>query len=117
MKPKVLLFLFSVTASVGQDAKPLKVFVSGMDFAGGNTAAETSVSLRKACPAITITLDRDKADFIIVRDHNGAGMGRNPHKVTVFNSAHDLVYAGATKTVAGAAKSACEVIAGKTAKK
>ena len=90
----------------------LTVFVSGTDYGCGSTASETSGHLIKACPELTITLDREKADYILVRDYTGAGPGRKPQKVTVFNRNHELIFAGADRSIAGAAKDACQAIRG-----
>jgi len=86
------------------------VFVSGSEAHGGSTAAETSGLLLKTCPGLIITLDRDKADYIVIHDDTGAGPGRKPQKLTVFNRAHELILATATRSIRGAAKDACRSI-------
>ena len=91
----------------------LSVFVSGTDYGGGRTASETGGHLIKVCPELTITLDREKADYILVRDYTGAGPGRKPQKVTVFNRNHELIFAGADRSIAGAVKDACQAILGR----
>lgn len=99
-------FLLSAVIYASQADKP-KVFVKGTDPGGGSTAAETTGSLVKACPELTITLDRDQADYTVVRD---LGTGWKVQKLTVFNHNRDLIYSGNAHTVTGAAKDACTAI-------
>ncbi len=82
-----------------------RVFVTGR-----SSSAESINHLNKRCPELTVTVDRDKAEYVIVRDNTGAGMGRNPHKITVFDHEGDSIYSGSTKTVGGAMKDACNAI-------
>jgi len=84
-----------------------KVFVRGTGPGGGSTASETAGNLTKVCPEISITLDRDKADYTVVRD---VGPGWKVQKLTVFNHNRDLIYAVNTHTVTGASKNACSAI-------
>ena len=108
----VALAILTLSASTSAQEK-LTVFVSSTDYGGGSTASETSGHLIKVCPELTITLDREKADYILVRDYTGAGPGRKPQKVTVFNHNHELIFAGADRSVAGAVKDACQAIVGR----
>jgi len=98
--------LLSVIIYASPADKP-KVLVQGTDPGGGSTASETSGNLIKVCPDLTITLDRDKADYTVVRD---VGSGWKVQKLTVFNHNRELIYAGNTHTVTGAAKDACTAI-------
>lgn len=112
MKFSLLAATMMLSVSI-YSAEKTTVFVSGTDYGGGSTASETSGHLIKACPELIVTLDREKADYIVVRDDTGAGAGRKPQKVTVFNRDHELIFAGADRSIAGAAKDACRAILGR----
>ena len=83
----------------------LRVFVTGT-----GAQAETIHHLNKRCRELTVTADREKAYYVVQRDRTGAGMGRNPHKIAVFNRDGDAIYSGSAKTVGGAIKDACKAI-------
>jgi hypothetical protein len=95
---------FAVGSQAKAGTEKTVVFVSGTDADGGSTASETTDHLMRAYPHITVTLDRDKADYAVVRDYTGAGPGRKPQKITVFNRQHELVFTDATRSVGGAEK-------------
>ena len=112
MKPQPWRISFAslaFVASVMAFNRP-QVFVSGTDSGGGSTGSETTGHLNKVCAAVMVTLDREKADYVIIRDDTGAGPGRKPQKLTVFNRRHELIFAGATRSIANSAKDACRVI-------
>jgi hypothetical protein len=82
----------------------------------GGTSPE-SVEVMKAfakdCPAVTVTANREKADFLVRLDHEGV----NPttpfvhgNKVAVFNKEQDLVFTDSTHLLGSAVKGACVAI-------
>jgi hypothetical protein len=83
----------------------LRVFV-----AGTGSRAESINHLNKRCPELTVTLDQEKAAYIIVHDDTGAGPGRKPQKVAVSNREGDVIYSGATRSIGNAMKDACNAI-------
>ncbi len=63
------------------------------------------------CEAITITLDENKADYIVVLDHEGGkGLVWKDNKVAVFNAERELIYANSTRKLGSAVKDACKSI-------
>lgn len=101
-------------AAVG-DAK------SGVSVAGG--ASSQSIEVMKAfsrrCPAVVVTENRDKADFVVRLDHaepNPTSLFVHGNKVAVFNKNDDLIYSTSTRTLTSAVKSACEAIGGSSTK-
>ena len=102
---QLLVGVLALAALVSSAQEKLRVFVTG-----SSSRAESIDHLNKRCPEVTVTIEREKADYIIVHDHTGAGMGRSPHKITVFNREDDAIYSGATRTVSGALKDACKAI-------
>ncbi|MFL6352022.1 MAG: hypothetical protein ACJ74Z_09255 [Bryobacteraceae bacterium] len=88
----------------------------GLSVAGGTSPQNVEVmkTFLHRCPAILVTGNREKADFVVRLDHQEA----NPttlfvrgNKVAVFNKNDDLIYSTSTRTLASAVTSACEAIA------
>jgi hypothetical protein len=63
------------------------------------------------CPAVTVTIDRTKARFIVLFDHEGdKGAALRRNKISVFGSDGDIVYSGSTRSLGNAVKDACDAI-------
>jgi hypothetical protein len=67
------------------------------------------------CPGVTITANRQKADYIVRLDHEGA----NPtmlfvrgNKVAVFTPDGDLLYSNSTRLLKNAVDGACKAVSG-----
>ncbi|KKN23595.1 hypothetical protein LCGC14_0903440 [marine sediment metagenome] len=90
--------------------KRVYVLITGSDRENYSPRAETIHLFRKRCKEITVTLKKEKAHYIIVHDDTGAGPGRKPQKIVVFNKDGDVIYSGATRSVRGAVKDACKAI-------
>jgi len=65
---------------------------------------------QKRCPEITVTREKEKADYLFVHDNTGAGKLRNPQKIAVFNKAGDAIHSSSAKTLKGAVDAACRAI-------
>ena len=118
---------------LAQDARKIRVFVTEsqpLQVAGGGAAGDAKGSLlvsggntpenvevmknfSQLCPQVVVTANRDKAEYVIRLDHEGA----NPttpfvrgNKVAVFNKDEDLVYSGSTRLLSNAVKDACAAI-------
>ncbi|MGI9071038.1 MAG: hypothetical protein ACR2JB_06875 [Bryobacteraceae bacterium] len=97
-------------AAVG-DAK------GGLSVAGGTSPQNVEVmkTFLRRCPAVRVTGNREKADFVVRLDHqepNPTTPFVRGNKVAVFNKDEDLIYSTSTRTLTSAVKSACEAIAG-----
>lgn len=100
-------------ASVG-DAK------GSLAFTGGTSAQNVEVirAFARYCPAVVVTANRDKADYLVQFDHEAI----NPttpfvhgNKVAVFDENEDLIYSNATRILSSAVKGACAAITGRSA--
>lgn len=85
----------------------------GSSLSGGARpqTAEIMKTFSKRCPAVTVTLDRTKADFIVLLDHEGGKeMVLRDNKIAVFNRDQDMIYSGSTRSLGNAVKDACAAI-------
>ena len=61
--------------------------------------AEIIKTFRGRCPDIEATMEKEKADYFIILDHEGGkGIIRNDNKVVVFDSTGTGVYSGSTRS-------------------
>ena len=85
-------------------------------MAGGSSPQTVEVIDRfaKECPSLTVTSNRDAAEFVILFDRDAAAKARTnlarADKIAVFKKNGDLVYSGKTRSVANAVKDACAAI-------
>ena len=69
----------------------------------------------RACPQVTFTGDRTKADYAVVLDHKTwmeTPWTGHENEYVIFNRAGDLIYSGATDKMKNAAKDSCKAILG-----
>lgn len=91
---------------------------------GGSFGAETHGGARpqtaeiiktfgERCPGATVNNKHDKADYIVVLDHEGGkGMLRHKNKVAVFEAqSGDVVVSKSTLSLGGSVEDACKAIA------
>ena len=86
--------------------------VSG-HFSGGARPQTVEVikTFGERCPAVTITMDKTKAEFVVLFDYEGGkGIVRKDSKIAVFKNGGDVVFSGSTRSVGGAVKDACNAI-------
>ncbi len=95
--------------SGAQSGKTVRVLITS-SRANGSARPETIDTFLKRCPEVTVTSERERADYTMVHDDTGAGMGRNPQKIAVFNKAGDVIHSSSAKTVKGAVDAACRAI-------
>ena len=109
----------------------LLIYVSDSDswsmtggFAGGGSGAagvstggarpqtaEIIKTFRERCPDLEATMEKEKADYFVILDHEGGkGWIRNDNKVVVFDSTGISVYSGSTRSLGNAVKDACNEI-------
>ena len=73
--------------------------------------AEIIKTLNQRCPRVTIYNNKEKADYIVLLDHEGGkDLFLRDNKVVVFNRDGDAVMSKSTRTLGNAVKDACEVI-------
>lgn len=70
--------------------------------------AEIIKTFSERCPAVTITMDRTKAQYVVLLDHEGGKeLFRKDNKIAVFKSDGDLVFTDSTRSLGNAVKGAC----------
>ncbi len=79
--------------------------------------AEIIKTFSQRCPAVTITLNREKADYIVLLQHEGGKeLFLRDNKIAVFNKDEDMIHSGSTRSLGNAVKDACAVITGRPIK-
>ncbi len=72
---------------------------------------EIMKTFSKQCPQIIITIREEKADFLVLLEHEGGkGAIRKDNKVAVFNQDGDMLFANSTRSLGNSVKDACGVI-------
>ena len=118
-------------AAVPAQANRVRVFITdsqswelsggigaSVDAAGGGVSggarpqtAEIMKTFGERCPSCTVTIDKNKADYIVRLDHEGGkGIFRRDNKVAVFNKDGDMIFSGSTRGLGNAVKDACTAI-------
>jgi hypothetical protein len=129
MKPIMLLIGLGCALALLGQTKP-RVFVTDSDSwqttaavgrhwgaaSGGARpqTAEVYKTFGESCPAVTMTNVRERADFIVMLDHEGGkGLLRRDNKVAVFSKDGDMVFSHSTRSLGNSVKDACQAIAGR----
>ena len=129
--PTVLFIVLFVGATVlcGQDK--IRVFVTdsqswearGAVAASGNGAggtygagarpqtAEIIKTVGERCQQLTVTNNREKADYVLTLDHEGGKkIAQKDNKWALYNKDGDVIGSGSTRALGSAIKDACEAI-------
>src|SRR6202020_2811016 len=73
--------------------------------------AEIIKTFSERCPDLTITSNKDKANFAVILDHEGGkGALQHRNKIAVFNRDGDSIFADSTRSLGNAVKDACVAI-------
>jgi hypothetical protein len=73
--------------------------------------AEIIKTLGERCPLAIVTLNREKADYILLLDHEGGkGALRKDNKFALFNKDGDAIGSGSTRNLGNAVKDACQIL-------
>ncbi len=71
--------------------------------------AEVLKAFRERCPEVVVTMQLERAEYIVTLDH---GTWQSPpYKVSVFTRDGDSIYSGGTQLLGNAVKDACQVLA------
>jgi hypothetical protein len=63
------------------------------------------------CPAVTVTLEKTRADYIVLLDREGGkDIFARDNKIAVFRNDGDLVHSGSTRSLGNAVSDACSAI-------
>ena len=100
---------WEISGGAGANADALGASVSG---GARPQTAEIIKTFRERCPSVVVNNKQEKADYIILLDHEG---GKSPflrdNKVVVFNKEGDSIMSNSTRALGNAVKEACAVIA------
>jgi hypothetical protein len=112
-KPRIFIaenqaLQLSGNAAVG-DAK------GGVSVAGATSPQNLEVikTFQQRCPAVLVTGNRDKADFVVRLDDeepNPTTLFVHGNKVAVFDKNDDLIYTSSTRMLSTAVNGACAAI-------
>ena len=125
--------VLTAIAALGAPAQKLRVFITestapqvsgdaavgdmkgSLAFTGGTSPQNVEVmkAFLRYCPAVIVTADREKADYLVRLDHeaiNPTTPFTHGNKVAVFNKNEDLVYTNSTRILSSAVKDACSAI-------
>jgi ABC-type phosphate transport system substrate-binding protein len=129
MRNTFLLMLGLALSAAAQD-KP-RVFVTDSDSwqasggfggAGGTVGgggsggarpqtAEIMKTFGSKCPGVTVTINRDRADYIVILEHEGGKeLFQKDNKLAVFDKEGDMILSNSTRKLGNAVKEACEVM-------
>ena len=121
MKKAIVFGVCLSALAIGQDGKR-RVFVTQSDSwevkgRSGGAAPQTAEIIKTfaaSCPNITVTNNRERADYVVQLDHEGGkGWARKDNKVAVFTKDGDLLHSGSTRSLGASVKDACRAIEGR----
>jgi hypothetical protein len=73
--------------------------------------AEIIKTFGERCPQVTVNNKQDKADYIVLLDHEGGkGYLRHDNKIAVFNKDGDSIVSHSTMSLGNAVKDGCDAI-------
>src|SRR5258708_6006912 len=73
--------------------------------------AEIIKTFNERCPEVIVTMNKERADFIVLLDHEGGkGYALKDNKVALFNKDGDAIFSKSTRELGNAIKDACEAI-------
>jgi len=128
----LVILLALITIPAARTEEPIRAFITDSnswqisggfggvgDIAVGSQSggarpqtAEILKTFRERCPQVTPTINRDKADYIVILEHEGGkSFVLRDNKVAIFNGMGDMIYAGSTRSLGNAVKDACTAIA------
>lgn len=85
--------------------------IGGIHGGARPQTAEIIKTFGKRCPDLTVTLNRDNADYIVLLEHEGGkDLIRRDNKVAVSDREGDVLYSGSTRLLGNAVKEACNAI-------
>jgi hypothetical protein len=87
-------------------------FGGGVSGGARPQTAEVIKTLGQKCPEVKVNNIRDKADYVVLFDHEGGkGWARKDNKIAVFNKDGDSIVSKSTMSLGGAVEDACKAIA------
>jgi PEGA domain len=110
-KPRVLVSdsqSWSISGGFGGSSG---AFGGGVRGGARPQTAEVIKTFGKKCPGVTVTMNKQAADFVVLFDHEGGkGWARKDNKIAVFNRAGDAIYSASTRSLGNAVEESCKAI-------
>jgi hypothetical protein len=73
--------------------------------------AEIIKTIGERCKDSIVTIDKNKADYILILDHEGGkSVVRKDNKFAIFNKAGDAIRSGSTRNLGNSVEKACEAM-------
>ncbi len=73
--------------------------------------AEIIKTFGERCPDVTVTMKKDKADYVVILEHEGGkGWALKDNKFALFNKDGDAIKSGSTRALGNAVKDACSAV-------
>jgi hypothetical protein len=93
-------------------------FGGSQDGAGGAVSggarpqtAEIIKTFGDRCKEATVTIKKEKADYIVILEHEGGkSFIRKDNKFAIFNGDGDAIKSGSTRSLGNSVKDACEAM-------
>jgi hypothetical protein len=80
--------------------------------------AEIVKTFEQKCPGVTVTAKKERADFVVLIDHEGGKeFVQKDTKYVTYNKDGDSIKSGSVRSIGAAVKDSCEAITGKAEKK
>jgi len=87
---------------------------SGGGYSTGGARPQTAEIIKtfqERCPEVPITNDRERADYVVLLDHEGGkGWVLRDNKVAVFGRGGTTIHSGSTRSLGNSVKDACRAI-------
>ncbi len=90
------------------------VIVAGNSGGKGGARPQTAEIIKtfnERCPRPVVTMNKEKADYVVILDHEGGkSIIRRDNKFAVFNRDGDAIRSGSTRSLGNAVKDACDAL-------
>ena len=127
----IIVILLAAGSLLAQEPAKPRIFVtdsrsweisggfSGTDDGGGGgfsggarpQTAEIIKTFGERCPDCIVTMNKSKADYIVVLDHEGGkDLFRRDNKFVLFNKDGDAINSGSTRILGNAVKELCKAL-------
>ena len=86
---------------------------SGGGFAGGARPQTVEIikTFNQRCPAVLVTMDKTKADYIVLFDREGGKSSlMKRDKIAVFKKEGDILYSDSARSVGKSVENSCDAI-------
>lgn len=112
-KPRV--FITESTAPQASGEATMGGAKGALAFSGGTSPqnVEAMKAFARYCPAVVVTANREKADYVVQLDHEAISPTTpfvHGNKVAVFDKNEDLIYSNSTRILTTAVKGACAAV-------